>query len=48
MGLIDNNSPSFRDPSFYEQKRKIEKQLGHEISREDFIQNYLKNGGVVV
>lgn len=45
MGLIDNNSPSFRDPSFYEKKRKIEKELGHEISRQEFIGKYLENEG---
>ena len=42
MGLIDNNSASFRDPSFYTQKQKIEKELGRKISRTEFIEKYYK------
>ena len=40
MGLIDNGSVSFRDPSFYAQKRKAELKVGHELSREEFIEKY--------
>ena len=40
MGLIDNNSVSFRDPSFYTQKENAEKRLGRKLTREEFIENY--------
>lgn len=46
MGLIDNNSMSFR-AGFYEQKRKAEKKLGRELSREEFESQYLEIGGAV-
>lgn len=45
MGLIDNNSVSFRDPSFYKQKANVEKLLGRTISREEFIRDHYKVGG---
>lgn len=45
MGLIDDNSVSFRDPSFYKQKENVEKKLGRTISREEFIRDYYKVGG---
>lgn len=45
MGLLDNGSISFRDASFYEQKRKIEEQLGREITRDEFIAKYYKLRG---
>lgn len=47
MGLIDNNSVSFRDPSFYTQKAKKEAELGRKLSRDEFIENYYSPiGGV--
>lgn len=45
MGLLDDNSPSFRVPSFYKQKREIEKKIGRELSRAEFISEYLKETG---
>ena len=40
MGLIDNGSVSYRDPSFYTQKRNAEKKLGRELTRQEFIDDY--------
>jgi DNA modification methylase len=40
MGLIDNNSVSFRDPSFYKKKEKAEMKLGRKLTREEFLENY--------
>ena len=40
MGLIDNNSVSFRDPSFYKQKEAAEIKLGRKLSREEFLDKY--------
>lgn len=40
MGLIDNGSVSYRDPSFYTQKRKAEIKIGRKLSREEFIKDY--------
>ena len=49
MGLIDNNSLSFSDPSFYEKKRKAEKEAGRELTREEFIKDfYTPVGGCMV
>lgn len=45
MGLIDNGSASFRVPDFYKQKQKAEKKLGRKLSRQEFVDNYLTNGG---
>lgn len=42
MGLIDNNSVSFRDPSFYTQKKKVEMKIGRTLTREEFITDYYK------
>lgn len=40
MGLIDNNSVSFRDPSFYKQKEIAEKKIGRKLSRDEFLEKY--------
>ena len=40
MGLIDNNSVSFRDPSYYKKKEKAEMKLGRKLTREEFLENY--------
>ena len=40
MGLIDNGSVSFRDPSFYKQKEAAEKRIGRKLSRDEFIEKY--------
>lgn len=45
MGLLDNNSVSFRDPAFYKKKRKKEKELGRKLTRQEFIDNYYVQGG---
>lgn len=46
MGLIDNNSFSFRDPSFYSQKEKIEEKIGKKLTRAEFVEKYyIPSGG---
>ena len=48
MGLIDGGSVSYRDPSFYTQKRNAEKRIGRELTRQEFIDDYyvpVRGGG---
>lgn len=45
MGLIDNNSASFRDPSFYTQKEKAEAKVGRKLTREEFLKDHYVPGG---
>lgn len=37
MGLLDDNSPSMRDPAFYKKKREAEKKIGRKMTRAEFI-----------